>query len=526
MIKRKKSDDAPTDLLRRICKEEDHDDGDRALLLPLRKHQRDALQAARDARRLLLRAPPGWGKTRVAIKRAVDVMANNHDGRVLVAVTLGTLYTVWEKELQDANLHAFLRVLRGSELSSVQSLPPPPCIVLCTYDTLAASFREGWSQQTSVVQEVRPGKLQRRAVRGRRPEGHFLIDGPYELVILDEVHEVRVPATIKARAAAAAAARASCALGMSATPVNRHVKELAGVLQALGAKVPSDLNAPGSLNAMLDMVFSGNHSEVLQEFPSLAPEKTVWYDLQELAPPAAQLYNAQLNRGRMLARSLEDVCRAAEKKRPFAAQRNMFFSTACSSPGNVPREKKSSKQTLMAQVRAALHRLELAAVHALLAQRSLQGKSVSSEDLKTIATEGSAHLRAVSRVLQELHVQGHDLIVVCAPRVQLQRAIEAHVRHVVGCQTFQYHGSMSIDERGRVLQAFQREKSGSDDAAQQKKKKTLFLSQLAGGVGLSLVQASAIVFPSLWFTHPPYAASACVRALTTTGSFFLNARQE
>jgi len=398
------------------------------------EHQERALAAATSQRRLLIAHACGAGKTRTALE---FLAAETAPGMLsLIVAPLGAHDSAWWRELRKLGLAERCTAVR----SAGAPRPAGADFVLTTLETLRRALLSGWRQDAPVLVEDTPGCLRRRLAH-RRAEGHWLLDGPYAAVVIDEAHEVRQPRAGRAVAARIACANASAALGLSGTPVNRHPQELRAILQTLGV---SDLTEPAA--------------HVHQQAPlgarAAEPEALhALYSLADLTPAAARLYNAQLVSARQ---ELEEAT-----------------SASC------------------ARVHRCLQRLELAAAHPALLERSIAGRAYSEADAARIAAEGSPALRRLEALLAELQRGGHRLLVVSAPQTHLLRAARSYLEPRAAVAWFWYAGFQTPPEREAARLAF----VGSTRPA------VLLLSQKAGGQSLSLVPATALIFMSVWYTH-------------------------
>ena len=168
------------------------------------------------------------------------------------------------------------------------------------------------------------------------------------------------------------------------------------------------------------------------------------YDLREMSSEAQTLYNAELRRG---------------------------------------------KESEGEHLHTCLHRLELIELHPLLYKCSLEKRAPRPGEEKEMVEQGSPYLRALLHILQH---REKVLAIVCSPFTRSLRAcaayLSAHVKHV---KIFWYVGDMSKEEREASHRAFV-EYDGFG---------VMMLSLKAGGVGVSFVPATVLIFVGLWFTH-------------------------
>lgn len=399
-------------------------------------HQREALEQARKRRRLLVAHECGAGKTRTAIEFLRESREAPDAPSLCLVVAPLSAHSVWRQHILAAEFAYELCVVHGSNASR----PEGRAVVLCGYELLRRALARGWKKDKPVNIEERPGELRRR--RGwRRETGHWLLDGPFCAVVADEVQEVRAANSDRAQALSVACGSAAASLGLSGTPVNKDTEELRNILQALA--VPKD----ASDRAPLAYV----HAALAPACAFDTQFERVLYDLRDLSATAASGYNAQLCAAR-------DALKANEP---------------------------------MPRIHCCLQRLELAAVHPALLERSLASRRYDSCDADRVATEGSPHLRSVLEAVRAATNAGHTLVVVVAPQTHILRAVADFLSPRLPHAQYWYTGAGTETERERMRRAF----------VQHRSEALLFLSQKAGGQALSLVPAAALVFAGLWFTH-------------------------
>ena len=204
--------------------------------------------------------------------------------------------------------------------------------------------------------------------------------------------------------------------------------------------------------------------ETRQAAPATTSRLALW-GLEELQSSAAAAYNTQLGRA----------------------------GRALRTPGGV------------IHLHRCLQRLEFAAAHPALLERSLARVPLCQGTLTAVAASGSPHLRRARQELARLREEGHRLVVLCSPYTSVLHAAAAFLAPQATEPFFFYTGAMSAEEREASLRGF----LGAQSAA------VLFLSQKAGGQGLSLVPATAILFLNLWFTHASH--DQAVARLARTG---------
>ncbi len=404
---------------------------------PLWPHQAAALEQARLRRRLLVAHACGAGKTRTALEFLLEAQPSEAAPGLVVA-PLSAHQSVWKPELESAGL------AYGAVRSARAPRPRAAHLVLCTAETLRRALLAGWQRDAPVVREGRRGEL-RHALDYRRAAGHWLLDGPFSAVVVDEAHEARDAACARARAVAEACAKAPCALGLTGTPVVRQGWELRGILLSLAISPAEVCRAP------LDYVHRAA-APPRGAPPALCAPQLELFSLSEMDAEAAHAYNQQL--GLAKARECESRC---------------------------------------------LQRVDLASIHPVLLRSSLAGRRLSAADLAEVRARGSPALRLLAAALARLRAEGHRLAVVSAPQTRVLLAAQAYLAAQGDApEIYSYTGSQTELEREAQRRAF----VGAAGPA------VLFLSQKAGGQALSLVPASAVLFLGLWCPPrlPPHSA--------------------
>ena len=99
----------------------------------------------------------------------------------------------------------------------------------------------------------------------------------------------------------------------------------------------------------------------------------------------------------------------------------------------------------------------------------------------TIETEGSPKLDELSRLLEELCLQSNRKVVVFSQWAMMTEMVESLVRSL-GLGSVRLHGGVPTHKRGELMDKFQ-----NDDSIQ------VFISTDAGGIGLNLQSASALI---------------------------------
>ncbi|AUF82167.1 putative Snf2 family helicase [Tetraselmis virus 1] len=160
---------------------------------------------------------------------------------------------------------------------------------------------------------------------------------------------------------------------------------------------------------------------------------------------------------------------------------NILLSEAKEAAAMVRKNDKAS----MARLSRAIGRLKRCIFHPKMVAKLSKEKKV-----QTAVDEPSSKMIFIAKNIDEMLLYHGKIIVVCE-EVQMMRAIRQYYKKTRNVSSVMYFGDQSITKRRKIL----------DDFRNKNECRILYLSLNSGGVGLTLTEATGMIFMSLWYNY-------------------------
>ena len=389
------------------------------------RYQVDGIRFLVEKTRALLGDEMGLGKTIQAII-ALQILFRRGQIRRVLILCRRTLLSVWETELQKWAPELYVLKVRGTrqERERLWRLPAP--IYLTTYETL----REDVNRIAN-------------------------LSSKFDVVILDEVQEIKNPDTKKSRAVRRI--NATYRWGLSGTPLENRLEDVISIFSYLEPSLFEENLYPSA-----DLHLAS--SEISDRMWAFSPD---------IVRDRIQPY--------FLRRRAKDVL----KDLPGKVVNEVWLELTPNQRLTYEKEFEEAQRALRSRTVTRVH----------VFQRINRLKQICNID--PVSGE-SCKVNFLSEQLENIINSGHKALVFSHfPNVTLRRVARMLSQFDVAV----FDGSLSDRERARLVRAFQEESSP----------KVLLMSVKTGGVGLTLTQANHVFHFDHWW-NPAIARQAEGRA--------------
>lgn len=346
---------------------------------------------------------------------------------------------------------------------------PQGTVTVVSYDTMARLYRGGWwLDPEGESYQDKAGRERTRKAWVRRGGSRFL-ETKWDFVVFDESHEVRNGDRLvsKWRACSVATRSSDRVWLLSGTPIQNGPADISGQLLAASSGCaltdPQRFGAYGCVDAGACRLLRPLLITVTLEDAAVnLPEKKVFTDTihHELEGEDLDQYNETLHRANNL-----------------LLMRNN---------GRPTKEALNELRTLVQTLRSLA--LDPAVKHYHGGRKANGEPGLARETFEGAAATPGAKLKRCVELARELLGRHEKIVIVCDSVVMLELVCERmHLK--MGIIPPIYSGSLTPDQKDRVVQSFTTDP----------KERVLLLSLAAGGVGLNLQVATAMINLSYWY---------------------------
>lgn len=430
--------------------------------------QRRAARRAMKFLRYVIAHDAGMGKTLtfLMVYCCMHIINNGNKQKMLISAPTSCLYQ-WHNAVLDALRIKDAEIFNTNQVHAItRRTIKDHRVLIVSKDLISRAYGECF-EYVSKHSQNEAGKWVGCWVRRPNTDLHPIFTSKFDLVGVDEVHNMRNSRTLSTKGHELISSNADKVIGLSATPLFNNPRDLAGIATAL------------DMNSSVDE-------------PSLKNEASYFTDKSRTKVNLKQLlaFSEKMDRAHDSILNLPEI---TEVDVSFDAEMDLKevdgYNTLLMQAKRIRATmqiKQSVTNNELQKLTSYLNTMQQYIVSPLLAQQTAKVVSGDPELIAQCSRQATGLMRALAAQIESLQSEGFVNVLVAACHTTMMAVAKQYVeREKPACgESFMYHGGLTLKRRAEMVASFLNSK-----------KSTMFMSIDAGGTGLHLVPGcNAIIF--------------------------------